>query len=123
MCHAHEGLQPDLHPTRQVGNLTYTPPRRRPTAVRQGANNRVGGGVTAPVLSHHRTYSSYPAVSVNVVTANTSPEDSLGLEPGTRRCPCLPGRRGCEPSATSLCHSPRSSSSGPRERPGRAGKP
>ena len=38
-------------------------------------HNRVGGGVTAPVLPHHRTYSSYPAVSVNVVTANTFPSD------------------------------------------------
>jgi hypothetical protein len=31
-------------------------------------DDRVGGGVAAPVLSHHRTYSSYPAVSVNVLT-------------------------------------------------------
>ncbi|MCI0681994.1 MAG: hypothetical protein L0Y71_07815, partial [Gemmataceae bacterium] len=30
--------------------------------------NRVGGGVTAPVLPHHRTYSTYPAVSVLVDT-------------------------------------------------------
>jgi len=30
--------------------------------------NRVGGGVAPAVLPHHRTYSSYPAVSVNVVT-------------------------------------------------------
>jgi hypothetical protein len=43
--------------------------------------NRVGGSVSAPVLPHHRTYSSYPAVSVNVVTANTFPADSPGLEP------------------------------------------
>jgi hypothetical protein len=28
--------------------------------------NRVGGGLSAPVLPHHRTYSSYPAVSLSV---------------------------------------------------------
>ena len=32
------------------------------------APNRVGGGLTAPVLPHHRTYSSYPAVSPTVAT-------------------------------------------------------
>src|SRR5450755_310948 len=26
--------------------------------------NRVGGGITSPVLPHHRTYLAYPAVSV-----------------------------------------------------------
>jgi len=31
-------------------------------------SNRVGGGLAAPVLPHHRTYSSYPAVSSTVLT-------------------------------------------------------
>src|SRR5262245_28357096 len=82
--------------------------------------DRVGGGLTTPVLPHHRTYSAYPAVSVNVGTASTCPADSPSLEPGTKRYSFLPGQRGCEPSATSLCRSKPSSSSGPEELPGRA---
>lgn len=42
--------------------------------------NRVGGGLTAPVLPHHRTYSSYPAVSSTVVTQHTSRKGSRDLE-------------------------------------------
>ena len=35
--------------------------------------NRVGGGLTAPVLPHHRTYSSYPAVPSAVATQRVCP--------------------------------------------------
>lgn len=33
--------------------------------------NRVGGGLAAPVLPHHRTYSSYPAVPFTLAAAHT----------------------------------------------------
>ena len=83
--------------------------------------NRVGGSITAPVLPHHRTYSSYPAVSVVVVTANTFPADSPSPEPGTKPDSSLLEQRGNVPSATSLCRMRPSSSTGSRGHPGRAG--
>jgi hypothetical protein len=48
-----------------VGQLTQAVGARMstsPQARRCGDKNHVGGGVAAPVLPHHRTYSSYPAV-------------------------------------------------------------
>ena len=44
--------------------------RTRPT-------NRVGGGLAAPVLPHHRTYSAYPAVSSTVSTGATTRQGSF----------------------------------------------
>jgi len=38
-----------------------------------GIGNRVGGDLTVPVLSHHRTYLAYPAVSPSVVASDTDP--------------------------------------------------
>ncbi len=43
--------------------------------------NRVGGGLTAPVLPHHRTYSSYPAVSSTIVPQHTSQKGSQVTHP------------------------------------------
>src|SRR5271169_2699417 len=34
--------------------------------------HRVGGDITVPVPPHHRTYSAYPAVSVDVPTVGTA---------------------------------------------------
>jgi|GEM_PF-126992 len=42
--------------------------------------NRVGGGLAAPVLPHHRTYSSYPAVSFRLVTSRTVGRNSSDPE-------------------------------------------
>ena len=39
--------------------------------------NRVGGGLAAPVLPHHRTYSAYPAVSSTVSTGTTTRQGSF----------------------------------------------
>src|SRR5262245_11504386 len=36
------------------------------------AHKRVGGGLASPVLPHHRTYSSYPAVPLNLLASRTS---------------------------------------------------
>ena len=36
--------------------------------------NRVGGGIAPAALSHHRTYSSYPAVAMFVGTATIFPQ-------------------------------------------------
>ena len=41
--------------------------------------NRVGGGVAPAVLPHHRTYSSYPAVFVSVVTRDIDRGGRPGL--------------------------------------------
>ena len=41
------------------------------------AGNRVGGGLAAPVLPHHRTYSAYPAVSSTVSTGATTRQGSF----------------------------------------------
>ena len=40
-------------------------------------HNRVGGGLAAPVLPHHRTYSAYPAVSSTVSTGATTRQGSF----------------------------------------------
>ena len=39
--------------------------------------NQVGGGLAAPVLPHHRTYSAYPAVSSTVSTGATTRQGSF----------------------------------------------
>ena len=43
-------------------------PGRPIILLRLASSNRVGGSAAAPVLPRHRTYSSYPAVSVKFVT-------------------------------------------------------
>ena len=52
------------------------PSTRRPSELRRPTQrekpNRVGGGITSPVLPHHRTYSAYPEVSIDVATAGTA---------------------------------------------------
>ena len=87
-----------------------------------GKNNRVGGGVAPAVRPHHRTYSSYPAVSVTVVIPSICGRVRAGRVSGTRRCSCLAGRRVSSTSATSLCRKRLSSSSDPEELPVFAGK-
>ena len=48
-----------------------------PCGNRTHTSNRVGGGLAAPVLPHHRTYSAYPAVSSTVSTGATTRQGSF----------------------------------------------
>jgi hypothetical protein len=49
-----------------------SPQLRRASTLDESSANRVGGGLSAPVLPHHRTYSPYPAVSFNGSTERIS---------------------------------------------------
>ena len=75
------------------------------------------------VLPHHRTYSSYPAVFVNVVTSNTDRAGLSSLVSRTKRYSCPVGHMANAPSATSPCHRLRSSSIGSRVLPEPAENP
>ena len=79
--------------------------------------NRVGGGVAPAVLPHHRTYSSYPAVSLTVVTQGTWRRGLSDLDPETTGLTWPVAPRAYRPSATSPCRRRPSSKNDSWERP------
>jgi hypothetical protein len=65
------------------------------------SHNRVGGGLSVPVLPHHRTYSSYPAVSFNLLTVHISQTSLQGQAIRTMPATFPPWPEGFSPVATS----------------------
>src|SRR5262249_26999239 len=98
---AHPTFQPDKARKRFPYSLRLA--RAGPDFLGTGLLDRVGGTLTAPVLPHHRTYFSYPAVPLNLVTLRTSEQGPPARETQTSAGPSPVWRRGCPPAATSLC--------------------